>query len=175
MVYIFGEIGEREIQIHVWNDKNLDLLHKINTPEMMEHLGGPETKEQILKPHKRYLELGDDGQMFSITQSPDFVEIGSVGYWKTTWNDESVYEIGWSVLPQFQGQGIATLAVKLAIDAAMKENKYKYIHAFPSIHNPASNAICRKLNFTFISECEFEYPPGNLMHCNNWRLIIATD
>lgn len=175
MIYILRRSGEREIQINTWQESSLNLLFKINAPEMMEYLGGAETKEQILKRHKRYLKLGDSGQMFSITQSPDFVEVGSVGYWKTNWNDESVYEIGWSVLPQFQGKGIATLAVKLAIDAAMKENKYNFIHAFPSIHNPASNAVCRKLNFTFISDCEFEYPPGKLMHCNNWRLKINTD
>ncbi|QWH20490.1 N-acetyltransferase [Bacillus mycoides] len=174
-MYILGRSGEREIQINTWQENNINLLFEINAPEMMKYLGGPETKEQILKRHKRYLKLGDSGQMFSITQSPDFVEVGSVGYWKTTWNDESVYEIGWSVLPQFQGKGIATLAVKLAIDAARKENKYNCIHAFPSIHNPASNAVCRKLNFTFISDCKFEYPPGNLMHCNNWRLKINTD
>ncbi|WP_191556824.1 GNAT family N-acetyltransferase [Metabacillus idriensis] len=169
------QIGERQIQINIWEDKNLDLLLKINAPEMMEHLGGSETKEQILKRHKRYLELGDKGKMFSITQPPDFEAVGSVGYWQTKWIDESVYEIGWSVLPQFQGRGIATLAVKLTIDEAMKEKRYKYIHAFPSVENPASNAICRKLNFSFMSDCEFEYPPGNLMHCNNWRLNINTN
>ncbi|MBN3545030.1 GNAT family N-acetyltransferase [Fictibacillus barbaricus] len=169
------QIGERQVQINIWEDKDLELLFKINAPEMMEHLGGAETKEQILKRQKRYLELGEKGKMFSITQSPDFEAVGSVGYWQTTWNDESVYEIGWSVLPQFQGKGIATLAVKLAINEAIKEKKYKYIHAFPSVENPASNAICRKLNFSFISDCEFEYPPGNLMHCNNWRFTINTN
>ncbi|MBE5091947.1 GNAT family N-acetyltransferase [Bacillus thuringiensis] len=174
-MYILERIVGREIQINIWKDKDIDLLDKINAPEMMEHLGGPETKEEILKRHKRYLELGDKGKMFSITRSPDFEAVGSVGYWQTTWNDRSVYEIGWSVLPQFQGEGIATLAVKLAIDEAIREKKYKYIHAFPSIKNPASNAICRKLNFTFISDCEFEYPPGNLMYCNNWCLKINTN
>jgi len=100
---------------------------------------------------------------------PELEPIGSVGYWQTTWNNESVYETGWSVLPSYQGKGIATKAVKLAIEEASSENKYKYIHAFPSIDNPASNAICRKLDFQGISECEFEYPLGSFMRCNNWR------
>ncbi|MGM7701835.1 GNAT family N-acetyltransferase [Pseudalkalibacillus sp. Hm43] len=167
------QIKERQIQINIWGDTDLDLLFKINAPEMMEHLGGSESKEQILKRHKRYLKLGEKGKMFSITLSPDFEAVGSVGYWQTTWKNESVYEIGWSILPQFQGNGIATIAVKLAIKEAIMERKYKYIHAFPSIDNLASNAICRKLNFSFISDCEFEYPPGNLMHCNDWRLDIS--
>lgn len=118
---------------------------------MMQHLGGPESKKQILNRHKRYLELGNRGRMFSIKLSPELEPVGSVGYWQTTWNNESVYETGWSVLPSYQGKGIATKAVKLAIEEASSENKYKYIHAFPSIDNPASNAICRKLDFQFIS------------------------
>lgn len=170
---ISEQIEKRQIQINIWEVKDLNLLVKINAPEMTEHLGGSESKEQILKRHKRYLELGEKGKMFSITLSPDFLAVGSVGYWQSTWNNESVYEIGWSILPQFQGKGIATLAVKLAINEAIMERKYKYIHAFPSVENPASNAICRKLNFSYISDCEFEYPPGNLMYCNNWRLDIS--
>ncbi|QIZ09395.1 GNAT family N-acetyltransferase [Priestia megaterium] len=162
------------IQIKPWEDKDLDLLFRINAPEMMQHLGGPECKEQILKRHKRYLELGSRGCMFSITLLPEQESVGSVGYWQTIWNDESVYETGWSVLPSFQGKGIATMAVKLAIDEASSESKYKHIHVFPSIDNPASNAICRKLDFQFISECEFEYPPGSFMRCNNWRLDLIT-
>ena len=157
------------IQIKPWEDSDLDLLFRINSPEMMHHLGGPESKEQILKRHKRYLELGNRGRMFSIILLPELEPVGSVGYWQTTWNNERVYETGWSVLPSYQGKGIATKAVKLAIEEASGENKYKYIHAFPSIDNPASNAICRKLDFLFIADCEFEYPLGSFMRCNNWR------
>ncbi|MCJ8008171.1 GNAT family N-acetyltransferase [Lederbergia wuyishanensis] len=160
------------IQLKPWEDKDLDLLLRINSPEMTQHLGGSESKEQILKRHKRYLELGNKGRMFSIILLSKMEPIGSVGYWQTTWNNESVYETGWSVLPSFQGKGIATKAVKLAVEEASLEKKYKYIHAFPSIDNPASNAICRKLNFQFISECEFEYPLGSFMRCNNWRYNI---
>jgi RimJ/RimL family protein N-acetyltransferase len=160
------------IQIKPWEEKDLDLLFRINAPEMMQHLGGPESKDQILNRHKRYLDLGSRGCMYSITLLPELEAVGSVGYWQTTWNGESVYETGWSVLPSYQGNGIATMAVKLAIEEAAVENKYNYIHAFPSIDNPASNAICRKLDFEFISQCQFEYPPGNFMRCNNWRLNL---
>ncbi|MED1203073.1 GNAT family N-acetyltransferase [Heyndrickxia acidicola] len=163
------EASNHSIQIKTWEDNDLDLLFLINAPEMMQHLGGPESKEQILNRHKRYLELGNRGRMFSIKLLPELEPIGSVGYWQATWNDENVYETGWSVLPSYQGIGIATKAVRLAIVEASSENKYKYIHAFPSIDNPASNAVCRKLDFQFISECEFEYPPGSFMRCNNWR------
>ncbi|MED4689362.1 GNAT family N-acetyltransferase [Peribacillus frigoritolerans] len=160
------------MEIKPWEDKDLQLLFQLNAPEMMEHLGGPESNEQILKRHQRYLQIGDKGCMFSIIPFPEAKAVGSVGYWQKVWNDEIVYEIGWSVLPSFQGKGIASHAVKALIEKIKAERNYKYIHAFPSITNPASNAICRKLGFNLISECEFEYPPGSFMQCNDWCLEL---
>ncbi|MHC0564781.1 GNAT family N-acetyltransferase [Paenibacillus sp. MAH-36] len=155
-----------------WSESNLDLLRKINAPEMMEHLGGSETEAQLLIRHQRYLEIGGkgSGRMYSIILLPDNETVGSIGYWDSKWEEESIYEMGWSVLPTYQGRGIATAAVLEAIANANMEKKHKYIHAFPSIHNPASNAVCQKLGFQLTSDCEFEYPPGNFMQCNDWRL-----
>ncbi|MCK1992124.1 GNAT family N-acetyltransferase [Peribacillus muralis] len=162
---------ETKLEIKPWGEKDLDLLFQLNEPKMMEHLGGPESKEQILKRHQRYLQIGDKGCMFSIIL-PEADAVGSVGYWQTVWNDENVYEIGWSVLPSFQGKGLASNAMKAVIAKIKDERKYRSIHAFPSVHNAASNAICRKLGFTLISESEFEYPPGSFMQCNDWCLEL---
>jgi RimJ/RimL family protein N-acetyltransferase len=43
------------------------------------------------------------------------------------------------------------------------------------VENLASNAICRKLGFTLVEEAEFEYPPGNFMRCNDWRLDLSRE
>jgi RimJ/RimL family protein N-acetyltransferase len=161
-----------EIQIRPWEESDLDLLFLVNAPEMMEHLGGPESEEQIFARHKRYLELEPKGKMFSIQLLPYSESVGSVGYWESVWQDTPIYEIGWSVLTDYQGKGIAKLAVKAAIADAREQKKYDFIHAFPSVYNPASNAICRNLGFELVSECRFEYPPGNMMQCNNWRLAL---
>jgi RimJ/RimL family protein N-acetyltransferase len=107
--------------------------------------------------------------MFSIVLFPQFEKVGSVGYWDRMWENGSIYEIGWSVLPQYQGRGIATAGVAQAIVNANIEQKHGFIHAFPSINNAASNTVCRKLNSSLMSQCEFEYPLGNIMQCNNWQ------
>jgi len=56
------------------------------------------------------------------------------------------------------------------IELARAEHRYSFMHAFPSVDNPASNAICRKLSFTLLEECQFEYPVGNMLTVNDWRL-----
>jgi RimJ/RimL family protein N-acetyltransferase len=57
-------------------------------------------------------------------------------------------------------------------ELAKSDRKHRYLHAFPSVENAPSNAICRKLGFTLLGPHEFEYPPGNLMQCNDWRLDL---
>lgn len=167
--------NELQVRIEPWTEANLALLYRMNAPEMLEHLGGPETEEQILARHKRYVEIGGkgNGRMFSIVLLPELEAVGNIGYWERVWQEETVYEIGWGVLPTFQGRGIASAATAAAVDSARAEQRIRYIHAFPSVDNPPSNAICRKLDFKFIAECSFEYPPGSFMRCNDWRLDLT--
>jgi RimJ/RimL family protein N-acetyltransferase len=46
------------------------------------------------------------------------------------------------------------------------------VHAYPSIDNSPSNAICRRLGFELMGDDEFEYPKGHFMRCNDWRLDL---
>jgi RimJ/RimL family protein N-acetyltransferase len=110
--------------------------------------------------------------MFKIVDGATGEAVGSVGYWERIWRSEQVYEIGWGVIPRFQGRGIAGMATAQAAAMARSERKHRFLHAFPSVDNLPSNAICRKLGFTLVEECEFEYPPGSFMRCNDWRLDL---
>ena len=58
-------------------------------------------------------------------------------------------------------------------DVARLERTRRFLHAFPSVANAPSNAICRKVGFTLIEACHVEYPPGHVMRCNDWRLDLA--
>jgi RimJ/RimL family protein N-acetyltransferase len=83
-----------------------------------------------------------------------------------------IYEMGWSVLPAFQGRGIATAGTAQAVAVVRTERTRRFLHAFPSAANAASNAICRKVGFTLVEACDFEYPPGHVLKCNDWRLDL---
>jgi RimJ/RimL family protein N-acetyltransferase len=80
--------------------------------------------------------------------------------------------MGWGILPEYQGRGLATEAVKLAIQAARDTGQREAIHAFPSVGNGPSNAICRKAGFELLGSSQFEYPKGHWMLCNDWRLML---
>jgi RimJ/RimL family protein N-acetyltransferase len=162
-----------DLLLRPWSEEDLPLLEKLmGDPDMMAYLGGPETPEQIRKRHQRRLQLPETDHMFVILWGPKSEVAGSIGYWQKNWRDQLVYEMGWFVLPEYQGQGIATKAGEAVIERARQERRHQFMHAFPSVSNTASNAICRKLGFTLIEECQFEYPPGNFMQCNDWRLDL---
>jgi len=160
------------VRIEPWGPDDRPLLEQtLSDPEMTRHLGGPERPEKIAKRQARYERPGS-GQ-FKIVLEPTGEGVGWVGYWERTWEGDEVYEIGWSVLAAFQGRGIAARATKQALEAARLERKHRFVHAFPSVANAPSNAVCRKVGFTFLGEHDFEYPPGNALRCNDWRLDLS--
>jgi RimJ/RimL family protein N-acetyltransferase len=170
-----GEQAQIDIAIRLWAEGDLGLLERLlGDPEMTRYLGGPETPGQIRRRHQRYVAMNDSdaGYMFVIVVGPERTPAGSVGYWYRETDEETVWETGWSVLPEFQGMGLATKGTALAIERARAEGKHRFMHAYPGVDNAPSNAICRKLGFTLLGEFEFEYPPGNPMRCNDWRLEL---
>ncbi|MFJ8626035.1 GNAT family N-acetyltransferase [Kitasatospora sp. NPDC093550] len=191
------------VRIEPWTDADLALLRRVNTPEMKKHVGGPETEEQLLVRHGRYLDFVPSGLgcMYRIVLLPDDATtedtgdaigdaigdatgeatggraaegeaVGTVGYGTRTWEGETVHEMGWNVLPGHQGRGIAVTATRLAVAAARREAAHRYLHAFPSVDNPASNAVCAKAGFTLLGATDFEFPPGRFMRSHNWRVDL---
>jgi RimJ/RimL family protein N-acetyltransferase len=163
--------GPNAVRIEPWCEQDLPLLRQLlGDPEMMVHLGGPETSEKIAERQARY-ERPDSKQCKIVVGSTD-EGVGWVGYWERSWLDKQVYEVGWSVLPRFQGRGMASAATAQLIVVARAEHHLRSMHAYPSVDNPASNAICRKLGFALLGDHEFEYPPGSFMRCNDWGLDL---
>ena len=132
---------------------------------MMEHLGGAEDDAKIVKRQASYALAGS--KQFKVVAGGE--DAGWVGYWER--GDD--YEIGWAVLPEFQGRGVAGAAAAAALERARAEQDRRFVHAFPSVDNPASNAVCRRLGFELLGAGEFEFPPGRPMLCNDWCIDLG--
>ncbi|MCB8045079.1 GNAT family N-acetyltransferase [Microbacterium oxydans] len=92
------------LRLRTWSENDLELLHAANTPEMTAHLNGPETDDQIMERHARYLRLVASGEarMF-VVDDEEGMSLGSIGYWPVEWRDEPAWETGWFVRPEAQG------------------------------------------------------------------------
>jgi RimJ/RimL family protein N-acetyltransferase len=168
------------VRLEPWAARDLPLLRLLNAPEMTVHLGGPESEQKLLERQKKYVANGPPGSggMFKVVLLDEQRAVGSIGYWERSSDGDTVYETGWAVLPGCQGRGVATEATLAVVRLAAGERRHRYLHAYPSVDNAASNAICRKAGFDLLGERDFEYPPGHPMRCNDWcfdlRSIPAT-
>ena len=167
-----------EFVLRPWNEDDLTLAQRLmGDAAMTVYLGGPEPQAQITQRHQRYVTLNQTGpgHMFVIAVGPQRVAAGSVGFWEKDWDGQTVWETGWSVLPAFQGRGLATRATVAALDWARVAGTHRYVHAFPTPENAASNAVCRNAGFVLVGVFDFEYPPGTLLRCNDWRFDLVPD
>ncbi|MFD9060953.1 GNAT family N-acetyltransferase [Kitasatospora purpeofusca] len=173
------------VRLEPWSEGDSELLRALNAPELMTHLGGPESEEALARRHRRYVDLTADGtragRMFRIVLLPTgSAEVtgaaeataGAIGFWDREWAGEQVYETGWAVLSAFQGRGVARAAARAVAERARAEGLHRHLHAFPSVDHPASNAVCRAAGFELLGPQDFEYPPGHPIRCNDWRLDL---
>jgi RimJ/RimL family protein N-acetyltransferase len=144
-------------------------------PRMTEHLGGPEGPAKLRERQDRYERLEGGDRMFKIVDVASRDSVGSVGFWTKEWRDAQVYEIGWLVVPECQGRGVAGAATAQAIERAKRDDLHRLMHAFPNVDNAPSNAICRRLGFELLGASEFEFPKGHWMTCNDWRLDLRAE
>ncbi|HEV2415379.1 MAG TPA: GNAT family N-acetyltransferase [Candidatus Dormibacteraeota bacterium] len=162
------------IRLRPYEEGDWPLLVRLNAPEMTEHLGGPESDEALRRRHERYVAAAGSDSVYPLTAvlEPGGTEVGNVSLWEREWQGKPVYEMGWGIVPEFQGRGLAAEAVKEAIEVARATRRRDTIHAFPSVDNPPSNAVCRKAGFELVGPVQFEYPKGHWMECNDWRLSL---
>lgn len=170
-------MGGSEISIRPHAEDDMWVLERtLGDPSQMIHLNGPESAEKLRERHKNRLARSADpshGCDYIITVGPSKIAAGHVGYWDREWDGQKGWETGWFVLPEHQGNGIATAATRELIHHVAKLDR-RYLFAFPSVKNGPSNAICRKLGFALAGETDFEYPPksGSRLRVNVWRLDL---
>jgi RimJ/RimL family protein N-acetyltransferase len=155
---------------------DLPLYESVHCDErMMAQLGGAWPKGRMPEKLRRDVASIENGSAWVFKIIPEDNAghaAGTVCLWENSWRGESINEIGWMILPQFQGQGLATKAVRAMLDRARLEKRWgDAIHAFPATANAPSNAICQKMRFSLIEECDLEYA-GHLLRCNHWRLDL---
>jgi RimJ/RimL family protein N-acetyltransferase len=169
--------GSVTVSIRPWSDADTTVLEGNNTPEMTRFLGGPESAEKLAWRQRRFLDGWTDGDAWVSVVLVDGEPAGSVGYWNTEYGGAQAFEAGWSIHPGFQGRGVATAALALAVAEARTRAtpERRMLYAFPRIDNAASNRLCEAAGLVFVREEPFEYPEGFPITVNTWCLDLLAD
>lgn len=160
------------VALRPWSGGDLPLLGRLmGDPAMTHYLGGPESPKELRERQLRYAGLPpEQGRMYVILAGENEKPAGSVGYWETETAEGKSWETGWSVLPEYQRLGVATKAAALVLEEVRALGRHRTVHAYPLVGNAASNAVCRKLGFTFQREVELESrrANGDIERYNDW-------
>jgi RimJ/RimL family protein N-acetyltransferase len=147
-------------------------------PVMMAELGGPQPREGIEDKVRRDAAEAAAGTSLIKMIIPDPAEPAAVAGSVTLWSHEDagveISEIGWMVLPAFQGQGIGKCAVRVLLELARDENRWGVVHAFPAVTNAPSNALCRSVGFRLAGEVETRFA-GRTFRTNHWFIDPRAD
>jgi RimJ/RimL family protein N-acetyltransferase len=147
-------------------------------PAMMADLGGPLPPDGMRDKVRRDARdaAADLAWIKMIVPDPDAPEVvaGSVTIWSHDTDDGPISEIGWMVLPEFQGRGLGKRAARALLEQARDENRWGVVHAFPATGNSASNGICRSLGFRFMAEQNVSFA-DRVLRSNHWAIDLSTD
>jgi RimJ/RimL family protein N-acetyltransferase len=146
-------------------------------PVMMAELGGPLPRAGIEDKVARDARSAADGtdwiKMIVPDESAPDVVAGNVVLWSHEEDDGTrISEIGWMVLPEFQGRGLGKRAVRMLLELAAEDGRWGLVHAFPATTNAPSNGICRSLGFELTGERDVTFA-GRALRSNCWVINPA--
>ncbi|MGH8967525.1 MAG: GNAT family N-acetyltransferase, partial [Actinomycetes bacterium] len=146
-------------------------------PVMMAELGGPLPRAGIEEKVRRDVEDAAAGtalikMIVPGGERPDVVA-GTVTLWHHEIDGAVFSEIGWMVMPEFQGRGVGKRAVRMLLERARHGDRWGLVHAFPATTNAPSNGICRSLGFTFLEEQDVVFA-GRIVRANHWLIDPCT-
>ncbi|MFE0592306.1 GNAT family N-acetyltransferase [Micromonospora echinospora] len=144
-------------------------------PAMTAHLGGPFPRDRVATQVARDVELAAGGtsliKMIVVDSPVAGTVAGTVTLWPHEVDGEPGAEIGWMVLPEHQGRGLARRAVRSLLDLAGSDDRWGVVHAFPDVGNVPSNGICRALGFTSLGERDWPFR-GRVFRVHHWRIDL---
>jgi RimJ/RimL family protein N-acetyltransferase len=147
-------------------------------PAMMTELGGPLPRAGIEAKVRQDVESVAAGtawiKMIVADEAAADPVAGSVVLWAHDEGGEPISEVGWMVLPEFQGRGLGKLAVRALLELARDDERWGLVHAFPGTSNAPSNGICRSLGFKLAGERDVVFA-DRLLRTNHWIINPGSD
>ena len=147
---------------------DLALYERVYTdPQMWTELGGPPELDLPAKLERDVVSVEAGRHWVLVILAEDGAAAGTVSLWDHEWEGETIDEIGWMVLPEHQGRGLASAGVAEALRRADETARARVLHAFPATTNVPSNALCRRHGFALHGPIDYTYRDRTL-RVNHW-------
>ncbi|MFK7049098.1 MULTISPECIES: GNAT family N-acetyltransferase [Flavobacterium] len=147
----FQNLESERLILRKMTHKDVDQVFALRSnPDNMQFIPRP-----LLKNKEEAIELIDtinnkielnEGINWAITEKPDDKLIGFLGYYRIQ-KENYRSEIGYMILPEYNGRGIATEAVQLILEYGFNQMGLHSIEAVIDPKNQASARVLEKLGF----------------------------
>jgi RimJ/RimL family protein N-acetyltransferase len=134
---------------------------------MWVELGGVVEQNMTAKLDRDVSSVEADHHWVLVIVADDGTPAGTVSLWDHEWDGEMIGEIGWMVLPEYQGHGLGSAAVAEALRRADEADRWPVLHAFPATTNVRSNALCRTHGFALRGSLDYVHGERTL-RVNHW-------
>ena len=153
----FPVISTKRLMLRKINQEDRNEIFSIKSNEkMLEYLDNK--KYESIEEAEEYIErindsIGDNKSiMWGIAlKDNDSMIIGTICLWNFNIEDKSA-EVGYELMPEFQGKGIMDEALKSVIKYAFNFAKFKTLTVYTHIENIKSINMLKKNNFSLILE-----------------------
>ncbi len=159
------------MELRDYTDADAWFTERLETdPVVMAELGGVVAPEGIPEIHARRLRTVTSGDWWFVIED-ESEPVGTIGIWPHEIEGREEHEVGWMVVPDRQGEGIATRSLAMLLDRARAEGRFPVVHAYPGASNLPSNALCARAGFELLEDQLVTYK-GEPFLCNHWMLRL---
>ncbi len=159
----YGNLLTPRLRLRSWRDDDVAPMLSMSTdPEVMRHFPRPMTVDEVhafVARHRDLLAAGRPG-LYAVERRSDGSFVGFVGLAEPTFEAPFTpcVEIGWRLVRDAWGQGLATEAAREVLHHGFEELALDEIVSFTSPHNERSIAVMRRLGMHADPADEFDHP-----------------
>lgn len=148
--------SERLLLRQITPDDIKEVFELRSNPETMKFIPRPlVTNDEEALAHIKMIQdkiESNEGINWAITLKPDNKLLGIIGHYRIKW-EHYRSEIGYMLLPEAHGKGIATEAIQLIVDYGFDKMK---MHSLEGVIDPANSASARVLEKNgFVKEAHY--------------------
>jgi RimJ/RimL family protein N-acetyltransferase len=158
-------------------------LEHMNTPTVMDKVGGPQPPEKVAESFEKMAADGDPLAFYFVALKADGTLIGKAGLSRIetpTAPEElkGAVQVGWTLRADFWGQGYARQAAEAALAIAFERLALPRVYAQTSERNTASWGLMKRLGMARRSDLDYsdsDYPPEDnptmvwVLERDRWR------
>ena len=147
------ELKASRLLLRALRDEDAGQIRALRThPEVNKYIGRPNeySLEETLAFIKKIQQANAEGRSFywAICQQPENKLVGTICVWNFS-EDKKEAEIGFEILPEWQGKGLVSEAVREVIDYCFSKSSLEILWGATHPENLASIRVLKKYGFVY--------------------------